>query len=237
MTALSERIAASNPHGYKSRRVERLAKDAGYSLSNQTAHNVLEGKHGDVTDETLRAFAHVFGIDFAELRELAGHDRIDEPWQPPVNADRLTGPQRELVTALINQLTRRPAAAAVAPQQHRDDDVRLYALHGRYIQEHASRFDIETFVRFRTEHAARYGEDATTTVLSIDDVQELHQYLQANYRDIPESATASVGEVLNEMIEEMPIAARGGKSSGRGQRRAQDDAAEAADPQGPEGGA
>lgn len=107
MSALSERIAKANKsRGLNSRSVEAEAKAAGFTLSNGTAHKVLTGTHGTVSNDTLHALEHVFGVPFAELSGLVGVSGVDEPWSPPEASARLTTQQRELLEALIHQLVR-----------------------------------------------------------------------------------------------------------------------------------
>lgn len=106
MSALSERINAANHQRWNSRQIEAKAKEAGFTLSNGTAHKVLRGTHGVVSDDTLRALAKVFGLKFDDLRALVGLPAGDAPWIPPVVSSRLTSIQRELLEALIHQLVR-----------------------------------------------------------------------------------------------------------------------------------
>lgn len=119
MSALSERINAANHQGWKSRRIEAEAKKAGFTLSNATAHKILTGTHGLVTDDSLRALEALFGVDFGELRGLLDLPADAEPWEPPLAAARLTHTQRELLEALIHQLVKPAPSAATVDEVER----------------------------------------------------------------------------------------------------------------------
>jgi hypothetical protein len=119
VSALSDRINDANTSRMSSREIETEAKKLGADVSHGAINLVLNGKHGDVKDKTLRALSKVFRIPFGELRELLGLPSIDEPWEPPENAARLSPQQRRMVEALINELTR-PRVVTVTPPEDVD---------------------------------------------------------------------------------------------------------------------
>lgn len=126
MSALSVRINAANTEGLNSREIAARATALGAKVSHGAINTVLNGKHGDVKDTTLRALSKVFHIDFGELRELLGLPSIDEPWAPPENAARLTHRQRQIVESLINELTK-PARVTITMREDVGEDVALPA--------------------------------------------------------------------------------------------------------------
>jgi hypothetical protein len=106
VSALSQRIANANHEGLTSRAVVKRAAEFGIKVSHGTIANIFKGSHGTLEDNTLRALERVFGIPFAELRQLVGLGPEDEPWDPPAVASRLSTKQRRLVESLIHELVR-----------------------------------------------------------------------------------------------------------------------------------
>lgn len=59
--------------------VSRRAKAGGYTLSNGTVQNVLNVRHkGNISEATLRAFAHVFGVPPAEVFAIYHGTAVEE---------------------------------------------------------------------------------------------------------------------------------------------------------------
>lgn len=106
MSKMSDALElARQVKGYSARKIADLAKDAGYSLSNKTVSQYLNGHHGSRPDPaTLEAFSHVLGIKVNVLRDLAKLPPVIEEYEPPAEASALTPNQRRLVDDLIREL-------------------------------------------------------------------------------------------------------------------------------------
>jgi hypothetical protein len=105
MTALSELITAANRDGLNHRQIAAQANAAGVRVGTDAVWKVMSGRHGAVKDGTLRAFATVLSIDFADLRAAADLPTADlGPYQPPEDALRLGRREREAIDELIRLL-------------------------------------------------------------------------------------------------------------------------------------
>lgn len=85
MSKMSDALElARQVKGYSARKIADLAKDAGYSLSNKTVSQYLNGHHGSRPDPaTLEAFSHVLGIKVNVLRDLAKLPPVIEEYEHP----------------------------------------------------------------------------------------------------------------------------------------------------------
>jgi len=111
MSALSELLVRANRAGLSARAIARQAQAAGHRINHDTAARYLRGDHGQPDEVTLRAFASVLPVGLAELRTAARLPAEEvEPYQPPIEASRLTRRQRRAVDEIIRAMLE-PAAA------------------------------------------------------------------------------------------------------------------------------
>lgn len=101
MSQLSELLNAANRQSYSTRTIEREAAKLGHKLSYSTASKYLAGKHGEPTQDVLEAFADVFRLDVAILREAAGLASLGEPFELPPEASRLNSAEREAIWHVV----------------------------------------------------------------------------------------------------------------------------------------
>jgi transcriptional regulator with XRE-family HTH domain len=105
MSALSELLSSANEKRLSARAVARLAQAAGHTLNHDTAARYLRGDHGKPDESTLVALAEVFDVPLSALRDAAGlPSELTEPYQPPVEASRLTRRQRLAVDEIIRAM-------------------------------------------------------------------------------------------------------------------------------------
>lgn len=107
MTKFSEVVAAAERRSTVRgpRAISRAAKAKGFSLSHGTVSKVLNGTHGNVSDDTVEALAAVLPVSKAKLHEALGVAG-SRTYKPPAAANRLTSVQRDLINALIHQIVR-----------------------------------------------------------------------------------------------------------------------------------
>ena len=101
MSTLSEYLNAHLPDGWqKPQLVEALSG----TLDRATVYRYLAGSHPrSPAENVLEAFAAVLpGVTVVELRAAANLSTgAEEPWVPPVEANRLNYPQRRALEAFI----------------------------------------------------------------------------------------------------------------------------------------
>lgn len=104
MSTLSNYLNAHLPDGWqKPNLVEALSGN----LDRATVYKYLAGNHPlNPNDSVLAAFATVLpGVSLVELRAAANQPvGAEEPWIPPIEANRLTPPQRRALEALIKTM-------------------------------------------------------------------------------------------------------------------------------------
>lgn len=83
------------------RQIADKARDSGYTLSNKTASQYLNGKHGKPDPATLRAFAEVLRLDERMLRTVANLPVDYGEYDPPDFAREMTLEQRRVVDETI----------------------------------------------------------------------------------------------------------------------------------------
>lgn len=101
MSALSDYLIQHLPHGWNK---PRLVDALDGRLDRATVYKYLAGKHPQHPSESvLQAFAEVLPqASVVELRAAAGQSvGAEEPWNPPVEANRLTMAQRQALEAFI----------------------------------------------------------------------------------------------------------------------------------------
>lgn len=101
MSALSDYLIQHLPHGWNK---PRLVDALDGRLDRATVYKYLAGKHPQHPSESvLRAFAEVLpDASVVELRAAAGQAAgVEEPWIPPVEANRLTMAQRQALEMFI----------------------------------------------------------------------------------------------------------------------------------------
>lgn len=101
MSVLSDYLIQHLPHGWNK---PRLVDALDGRLDRATVYKYLAGKHPQHPSESvLQAFAEVLPqASVVELRAAAGQSLgVEEPWLPPVEANRLTLPQRQALEAFI----------------------------------------------------------------------------------------------------------------------------------------
>ena len=101
MSALSDYLIQHLPHGWNK---PRLVDALDGRLDRATVYKYLAGKHPQHPSESvLQAFAEVLPqASVVELRAAAGQSAgVEEPWIPPVEANRLTMAQRQALEAFI----------------------------------------------------------------------------------------------------------------------------------------
>jgi len=116
MSALSELLIKANTTRLSARAIARQAQAAGHRINHDTAARYLRGDHGQPDEVTLRAFASVLPVGLAELRAAARLPAEEvEPYQPPVEASRLTRRQRRAVDEIIRAMLEPATSAAPEP--------------------------------------------------------------------------------------------------------------------------
>ena len=101
MSALSDYLNDHLPHGWNK---PQLVDALDGRLDRATVYKYLAGKHPRQPSESvLQAFAEVLpDASVVELRAAAGQALgVEEPWIPPVEANRLTLSQRQALEAFI----------------------------------------------------------------------------------------------------------------------------------------
>lgn len=101
MSALSDYLNDHLPHGWNK---PKLVDALDGRLDRATVYKYLAGKHPRQPSESvLQAFAEVLpDASVVELRAAAGQALgVEEPWIPPVEANRLTLAQRQALEAFI----------------------------------------------------------------------------------------------------------------------------------------
>ncbi len=112
MSALSDYLNGHIPADWAKRDVVQALED---TLDRTTVYRYLAGTHSRTPPEyVLKAFAEALGCSIKELREAAGAALgEDDPWVPPLEANRLTYPQRGALENLIRTMvTVDPPASA-----------------------------------------------------------------------------------------------------------------------------
>jgi hypothetical protein len=121
VSSLSEYLNAHLPNGWQK---PQLVDALSGRLDRATVYKYLAGSHPqNPHDGVLQAFASVLpGVTVVQLRAAANQPvGVEQPWVPPVEANRLTMPQRRALDAFIkatvaaSELLPADAAAAVAP--------------------------------------------------------------------------------------------------------------------------
>lgn len=117
MSGLSDYLNSLNRDGWSTRRISEEAEKRGHKLSNASASRYLSGKHGAPGQDVIEAFAAVFHVDPAKVRDAAGLPGLGQPFELGADAARLTGPQREAIRTTVrlfveqnDQLADRPVA-------------------------------------------------------------------------------------------------------------------------------
>lgn len=117
MSGLSDYLNSLNRDGWSTRRISEEAEKRGHKLSNATASRYLSGKHGAPGQDVIEAFAAVFHVSPARVREAAGLPGLGQPFELGAEAARLTGPQREAIRTTVrlfveqnDKLANRPVA-------------------------------------------------------------------------------------------------------------------------------
>lgn len=102
MTELSDLITEANrERGLSTREIEADATKRGHKLSHSTAGKILNGTHGRVSQDSVRALEAVFGIHRDKISKAAGLLPIGERYEPPSESSMLTERQRLAITELI----------------------------------------------------------------------------------------------------------------------------------------
>ena len=101
MSSLSDYLNAHLPEGWQK---PQLVDALNGRLDRATVYKYLAGTHPqNPHDNVLRSFASVLpGVTVTELRAAANQPAgVEQPWIPPVEANRLTLPQRRALEAFI----------------------------------------------------------------------------------------------------------------------------------------
>ena len=103
MSALSDALNEANRENWSAAEIARRSGDL---IHRATAANVMRGKHAtNPSEEVLQAFADVFRIPVQDLRELAGQPAGEsDPYVPPAEAARLDARQRRAVDEIIRSM-------------------------------------------------------------------------------------------------------------------------------------
>ncbi len=114
MSALSDYLNAHIPAGWSKSDVTRALGDY---LDRTTVYRYLAGNHSRTPPEyVLDAFAKALGCSITQLREAAGAATGEEdPWTPPLEANRLTYAQRSALEAFIRTIVHTNPAQAELP--------------------------------------------------------------------------------------------------------------------------
>lgn len=99
--------------------VDRLIADAekqGHKIHRGTIYRALDGDHAKhPRDETLRAFAAVFGVDVGKLRQAVKRPAGElGPWVPVSDSAQLDRDQRKALDQLIKAIVRAGGQSNVA---------------------------------------------------------------------------------------------------------------------------
>ena len=115
MSALSDYLNAHIPAGWSKSDVTRALSDY---LDRTTVYRYLAGNHSRNPPEyVLDAFAKALGCSITQLREAAGAAAgEEEPWTPPLEANRLTHSQRAALDAFIRTIVHTDQAQLSPPQ-------------------------------------------------------------------------------------------------------------------------
>jgi hypothetical protein len=154
VSALSDYLNAHIPAGWSKPDVVRALGD---HLDRTTVYRYLAGNHSRNPPEyVLDAFARALpGCSITELREAAGAAVGEEdPWTPPLEANRLTHAQRAALEAFIRTIvqtdpaqpgtpSRDPGAAARHPEVN-IQEVRAYITQLRATGQHDLADRLET---------------------------------------------------------------------------------------------
>lgn len=116
MSGLSDYLNSLNRDGWSTRRISEEAEKRGHRLSNATASRYLSGKHGAPGQDVIEAFAAVFHVQPARVREAAGLPGLGQPFELGAEAARLTGPQREAIRTTVRLFIEANDAVADQPQ-------------------------------------------------------------------------------------------------------------------------
>jgi hypothetical protein len=116
VSALSDYLNAHIPAGWAKRDVVRALDD---KIDRATVYRYLNGNHSRTPPEyVLAAFAEGLGCSIVELREAAGFAAgEEEPWVPPMEANRLNRGQRDALEAFIRATVTPPTNAGTAASQ------------------------------------------------------------------------------------------------------------------------
>jgi hypothetical protein len=101
VSGLSDYLNAQLPQGWQK---PKLVDALHGRLDRATVYKYLAGNHpANPADHVLQAFASVLpGVTVMQLRAVANQPAGEElPWVPPVEANRLTMPQRKALEAFI----------------------------------------------------------------------------------------------------------------------------------------
>ncbi|HEX7349634.1 hypothetical protein [Brachybacterium sp.] len=116
MSGLSDYLNSLNRDGWSTRRISEEAEKRGHKLSNATASRYLSGKHGAPGQDVIEAFAAVFHVQPARVRQAAGLPGLGQPFELGADAARLTGPQREAIRTTVRLFIEANDAVADQPQ-------------------------------------------------------------------------------------------------------------------------
>ena len=113
MSALSDYLNAHIPPGWSKRDVIRELEG---TLDRTTVYRYLAGTHSRTPPEfVLNAFATALGCSIVELRDAAGAATgEEEPWEPPLEANRLNRGQRDALAAFIRATVNADSSPEVA---------------------------------------------------------------------------------------------------------------------------
>lgn len=115
MSGLSDYLNSLNRDGWSTRRISEEAEKRGHKLSNASASRYLSGKHGAPGQDVIEAFAAVFHVPPAAVREAAGLPGLGQPFELGADAARLTGPQREAIRTTVRLFVEANDAVADRP--------------------------------------------------------------------------------------------------------------------------
>lgn len=260
MSALSDALNDANVEGWSA---AEIARRSGDRIHRATAANMLRGKHAaNPSDDVLEAFAEVLDIPLVKLRQLAGRPGgTAEPYVPPPEADLLDARQRRAVDEVIRSMV---GAEAVLPGYLVEVfDSMTPAEVTQFLRDLSgnSRERLDVLWRQRRQWTERGGlpvwEADTPDVEEYWAAQEAFEEFvfsrapdEAKGRPVAEwHHPTGVQPVLADVLaarqrhqdaESRPVlqeAARKGKASLSEQRRRQDEAGEAPDPEGSPHGA
>jgi hypothetical protein len=115
VTTLSDYLNAHLPHGWQK---PQLVDALSGVLDRATVYKYLAGSHPlNPQDSVLTAFASVLpGVTVVQLRLAANQPPgAEEPWTPPVEANRLTYAQRRALEVLIKTMVSSKEVAEPLP--------------------------------------------------------------------------------------------------------------------------